>query len=97
MVNHGSEYQGTFIVTEDIQNYSNYSASLNKYRRTKRLKRGPMNVNRLKNMISNLEETGECGVIPSTGERRPVNPERVQQIDNVIVTMSSNSIASMLQ
>ena len=46
------------IVSEDIQNGSNYSATLKEYRRMKRLKRGPMSVNRLKNMIGKIEYNG---------------------------------------
>ena len=56
-----------------------------------------MSVNGLKNMISKFEETGELGVIPGTSGRRPVNPERVQQIEDTIATTSSSSGASMLQ
>lgn len=79
------------------QNGSNYSATLKEYRRMKRLRRGPMSVNGLKNMISKFEETGELGVIPGTRGRRPVNPETVQQIDNAIATTSSSSGGTMQQ
>ena len=57
MINHDSELQGLCIISEDIQNGSNYSATLKEYRRMKRLKRGPMSVNGLKNIISKFEET----------------------------------------
>ncbi|GFV33585.1 hypothetical protein TNCV_4567001 [Trichonephila clavipes] len=49
----------------------------------------------IENMISKFEQTGELGVIPGTRGRRPVNPERVQQIDNAIAPTISG--ASMLQ
>ncbi|GFS68755.1 hypothetical protein TNCV_408611 [Trichonephila clavipes] len=77
------------------QNGSNYLATLKEYRRMKRL-RCQTSVNGLKNMISKFEETGELGVISGTG-RRPVKPERVQQIDHAIATISSSSGASIQQ
>ena len=57
MINHDSELQGLCIISEDIQNGSNYSATLKEYRRMKRLKRGPMSFNRLKNVIPKIKET----------------------------------------
>ena len=56
-----------------------------------------MSVNGLKDMISKFEETGELGVIPGTRGRRPVNLERVQQIDDAVATASNSSGVSMLQ
>ena len=62
------------IVTEYFQNERNYSAALKKY--YKRLKRGPMSGNGLKNMISKFEEHGELGVILRTRGRHSVNPRK---------------------
>ena len=36
MINHDSEQQGMCIISEDIQNGSNYSATLKEYRRIKK-------------------------------------------------------------
>ena len=80
-----------------MQNGSNYSVILKEYRHMKRLKRGPMSVNGLKNMISKLKETWDLGVIIGTWGRHPANPEIVEQIDDAIVTTSSSSGVSMLQ
>ena len=56
-----------------------------------------MSVNGLKNIISKFEETEELIVILGTSGRHSVNPERVQQTDDDIATMSSSSGISMLQ
>ena len=77
------------------QNGSNYSVTLKEYRRTERLRKGPLNVNGLKNMISKFKEKGKLGVIPGTRRQRLVNPKRVLRIDVAIATTSSR--ASMLQ
>ena len=66
------------LVTISHQNGSNYSATLREFRRIKRLRRGPISINELKNMIPKFEETGELSIIPGTRVQRPVNPERVQ-------------------
>ena len=67
------------------QNNSNYSTTLKEYQRMKRLRRGPMNVNGLKNMITKFEQTGELGIIPGTRGLRPVNPERMQQTHTLLL------------
>ncbi|GFW33886.1 hypothetical protein TNCV_3589711 [Trichonephila clavipes] len=63
----------------------------------KLLRRGPMSVNGLKNMIHKFEETGELGVIPGKRGRHPVNLERVQEIDDAIATTCTRSGAIRLQ
>ena len=79
------------------QNGSNYSVTLKEFWHMKCLRRGPMSVDGLKNMIYKFEETGKLGVIPGTRGQHHVNPERVQQIDDAIATTSSSSGTRVLQ
>ncbi|GFV33340.1 hypothetical protein TNCV_1498601 [Trichonephila clavipes] len=53
--------------------------------------------NGLKYIVSKLEETRKLGVTPGKRGRLPVNPEKVQQIDDAIATTNRNSGVSMLQ
>ena len=55
----------------------------------KRKRRGPMSAKGFKIIISKFEEAGELFAIAGIRGRRPVNPVRVQQIDDATATMSS--------
>ena len=79
-----------------LVNGSNYSATLKEFQHVKRLRRCPMRVNGLNNMLFKFQETGQLGVIPGTRGPRLVNPEKVKKIDEAIVTTSSSSGAPML-
>ena len=76
----------TLLVKLFYQNNNNSAAALREYRRIKGMRKDPLSVPGLKNMIRRFELTGDLGITPGRC-RRSIAPEIVE----VIVAMAENA------
>ena len=75
------------IVKLFYENQGNAVAALREFRRRKKLRRGPMSPQGVRDMISRFETTGSLGVQRGRG-RKPIGAEVVSEVATAVVEQS---------
>lgn len=89
---HLSLPQRALLVKLFYLNQSSAPAALREYRTCNNLRKGPISINALKNLIKKFEETGSLAVRPGRG-RKPVSEQTATDVATALVESSHGAVA----